>query len=283
MESNQIPINIVISSGGAKGYAAFAIFEKIMEHYAEETNIVEMAGSSVGAILVGIFGKAERREVNKLHQYKEFFSKITKKQLLKLYVPADPRKGLISHSHIKNFFKKQMGINENIEELDTKITIVATRIPDMKPEYFKKGSLIDAIMASISIPAIFPAYSYNGKKYLDGGITDPIPWRAIENKRYAKNIIIDLYGGETNYYKNHYKENIYDNLLISLHTLIEEIAYYSLKEVKRKKNWFVFSPFEKLDVKADSMMDFARFKEIYQIGIEEWETKYEKFDKWLKK
>ncbi len=282
ISNKRIPVNIIISSGGSRGYAAFAIFEKIIEYYGNEIEIKEMAGSSIGAVLVGIFGKAERRKIESLHEYKKFFSRMTKKQFLKLYAPADPRRGLVSHSRIKKFFYEELGIMENIEDLDVKVTIAATRIPQMKVEYLREGPLIDAIMCSISIPGIFPSYIYKGNHYLDGGIRDPIPWRAIRNEKYAKNIVIDLYGGRTHSYKNNYKENIYNNLMISLDALLEEISALSIREIRGKENWFIFSPFANKEVKVYSTFDFVKFKEIYKIGLEEWEAKQEIFEKWLR-
>jgi NTE family protein len=51
--------------------------------------------------------------------------------------------------------------------------------------YFNNGELIPACVASCSIPAIFNPVHLNGKLYVDGGILDNLPVKAIrKSMRY---------------------------------------------------------------------------------------------------
>ena len=62
-----------------------------------------------------------------------------------------------------------------IEELPIEYTAVAADITREKEVWLKRGSLFDAIRASISLPLFFAPYELNGKQLLDGGILNPVP------------------------------------------------------------------------------------------------------------
>ena len=76
--------------------------------------------------------------------------------------------------------KKSVELKKIIDEKyfsDTKIplTIIATDLKTGKEIKIKKGKLIDAVLASISIPGIFPPYKIDDKLLVDGGISNPTP------------------------------------------------------------------------------------------------------------
>jgi NTE family protein len=41
--------------------------------------------------------------------------------------------------------------------------------------WFSRGSLFDAIRASISIPTVFRPHTYQGRRLVDGGLLNPVP------------------------------------------------------------------------------------------------------------
>ncbi len=67
------------------------------------------------------------------------------------------------------------------EELTVPFACVATNIDDAVEHWFEAGDLASAVLASASIPAVFPAVEIDGVRYLDGAIVDDVPvQRAVE-------------------------------------------------------------------------------------------------------
>ncbi|MBS1848723.1 MAG: patatin-like phospholipase family protein [Actinobacteria bacterium] len=70
---------------------------------------------------------------------------------------------------------------DHFDELDVPFECVATDIDDAAEHWFTSGSILPAVLASASIPAVFPAVEVDGRRYLDGGIVDDVPvQRAVE-------------------------------------------------------------------------------------------------------
>lgn len=65
--------------------------------------------------------------------------------------------------------------------LEVPFECVATNIDDAAEHWFSSGELVPAVLASASIPAVFPAVEIDGVRYLDGAIVDDVPvQRAVE-------------------------------------------------------------------------------------------------------
>src|SRR6202790_3421509 len=61
------------------------------------------------------------------------------------------------------------------DQLPIPFRCVATDLNTLSPVVFSKGSVAQAIRASISIPGIFPPVKYNDHYLVDGAIVDNLP------------------------------------------------------------------------------------------------------------
>ncbi|MFH1849120.1 MAG: patatin-like phospholipase family protein [archaeon] len=67
----------------------------------------------------------------------------------------------------------EMRINaRRFSELSGRLIINATEYSDGGNVFFEDGSLIDAVIASCSIPPFFPPHDFNGGLYIDGSINE---------------------------------------------------------------------------------------------------------------
>ena len=67
------------------------------------------------------------------------------------------------------------------EELAVPFQCVATDLVGVREVWFRSGPLIEPILASAALPAVYPAVEIDGVRYLDGGIVDDVPMsRAVE-------------------------------------------------------------------------------------------------------
>lgn len=78
-------------------------------------------------------------------------------------------------------------------EYPGKVFCVLTNLDTAKPEYIEVPRDDHRWLypqASCALPILFPVYTINGTKYMDGGITDSIPYKKAFREGCDKNIVI---------------------------------------------------------------------------------------------
>ena len=83
--------------------------------------------------------------------------------------------------------------HETFQNSPCNFTAVATNCETGKTEYFEKSECEDifaAVRASSSLPLISPMVEINGKKLLDGGITNAVPYQKAIDEGYEKLVIV---------------------------------------------------------------------------------------------
>ena len=58
---------------------------------------------------------------------------------------------------------------------------VSTDLNDVKPVVFARGSIPDAVRASVAIPGIFPPFELNGHEFVDGEVLENLPTPALKD------------------------------------------------------------------------------------------------------
>lgn len=68
-----------------------------------------------------------------------------------------------------------------IEDLHTEFQCVAASIEKARERWFDSGPLVDALLASSAVPALFPPVEIDGEHFYDGGLVDSVPLgRAVD-------------------------------------------------------------------------------------------------------
>ena len=81
-------------------------------------------------------------------------------------------RGLLEHVHAKD---------RRIEDLPIRFQCVAACIERAAEHWFTEGSLIDSILASSAVPALFPPVEIGGEHFYDGGLVNSVPLtRAVD-------------------------------------------------------------------------------------------------------
>jgi len=180
-KKESMKVGLALGSGGIWGATHIGLLKVL-----EENNIQPdyIAGSSAGAIIGACY--ALNPHVDELEKK---FSSLTKWEIMKLMDLAIPKISFIHGKKIRNFFKELI---EDKSFSDTKIPlqIIATDINSGEEIVIKKGKLIDAIMASISIPAIFPPIKLNNRLLVDGGLINPTPINKV--KEMGSDVVIGM-------------------------------------------------------------------------------------------
>ncbi len=84
-------------------------------------------------------------------------------------------------SELRLILQQVHGADRRIEDLETPFQCVAASIEKAAEHWFTEGPLIDAILASSAIPALFPPVEIDGEHFYDGGLVNSVPvGRAVE-------------------------------------------------------------------------------------------------------
>ena len=177
-------VSLVLGSGGARGLAHIGVI-----HWLEENgyDIRSVSGCSMGALVGGVYA------CGKLDVFEEWMCAVSRLDIVRLIDISWGRQGLVDGERIMTALKDLIG-DRLIEELPIEYTAVASDIEREREVWLKRGSLFDAIRASISLPLFFIPAEMNGVKLLDGGILNPVPIAPTFEDHTDMTIAVDLGG-----------------------------------------------------------------------------------------
>jgi NTE family protein len=61
------------------------------------------------------------------------------------------------------------------EEARVPVQVVATSLTSGRARWFSSGPVVEAVLASAALPAVFPPVLIEGEAYIDGGVVDNVP------------------------------------------------------------------------------------------------------------
>jgi len=170
MTDKQYNIGLVLSGGGARGFAHLGVL-----HALNEKGIYPdvISGTSAGAIIGALY--ADGLTPGEILKLMEGSSR------LDFMRPALPREGLLQINGISKILKSSLRAKK-FEDLKIPLFVTATDLNNGKAVYFSEGEILDPVIASASIPVVFQPVKINDISYVDGGVLDNLPIRPIENK-----------------------------------------------------------------------------------------------------
>lgn len=159
---------LALGGGGARGLAHIGVLQVLEE---EGLPVRAVAGTSVGAE-VGAFLAVGMP----LPELVSLATSFDWKRTLQLFLPDLPTGGLASGKNIIEFLNNSLGRERVIEELPIGYAAVAADLETGQQVVLDRGSLIDAVRASVSMPAVLAPYSLGGRLLVDGGVVNPVPF-----------------------------------------------------------------------------------------------------------
>ena len=263
-------IGLVLEGGGMRGLFSAGVLDALLE--LKELSVNGIVGVSSGAL----FG------VNYVSKQKERAVRYNKKY-------ADDKRYMGLHSWIttgnavnKDFafyelpYKLDVFDNETFKKAETDFYVVMTNVESGKPEYVlieDAFAQMEYLRATSALPFASKIIEINGKKYLDGGISDSIPIDFCESLGYDK-IIAVLTRPEGTYkedklgflYKLVYRK--YPNLVNSLLNMATdyEKVLAKIKDLENKGKIFVVRPPEVLKIgRLEKNRD--KIQKVYDTGL----------------
>mgnify|MGYP001132243884 CR=1 FL=1 len=134
-----------------------------------------VVGSSAGAAVGALYATAT------LEKFKKLISGLTLMDAFSRYAdPVFPVSGLFAGKKARKFLSDLFG-DARIEDLPVHYIAVATDILTGETVPITKGSLVDAVMASISMPGILKPVILGDRILTDGGVSDPLPLDVLKD------------------------------------------------------------------------------------------------------
>ena len=172
----------VLGGGGRWGAVEVGMIKAL-----DEVGIVPdlILGTSIGAFNGAVIADYPGREgVDRLTG---FWEEVTGTDLLqtgffdRALRVATLKPALHDTSELRRLVEHAIHPETRIEDLHTPFQCVAASIENFAEHWFDSGPLVDAVLASSAVPALFPPVEIDGEHFYDGGLVDSVPLgRAVE-------------------------------------------------------------------------------------------------------
>ena len=177
---NTKDVALALSSGGARGLAHIGAIEELESN---GYHITSIAGCSMGALIGGVYA------AGKLEEFREWMKTIDRKKMLELTDFSFSINHLVKGNRIIEAIMDFVP-DIAIEELPIPYCAVATDLKAGREVVIDKGSLFEAIRASISLPSFYEPVQRDGMILIDGGVINPIPLNRV--KRNTGDILVGV-------------------------------------------------------------------------------------------
>ena len=273
-DRNDLKVALVLSGGGAKGYAHLGVL-RVLEK--EDIKIDYIAGTSIGALVGTLYSIGYSiDEIEKvldnlnIENFLESGSDLTgldldKKETLKKYsfyinfdnelnysLPKGLRETEELYLVVKNLLKNYEN-TKNFNNFPIPLRVVATNLNTGETKSFSEGDIAKILTASMAIPTIFEPVEVNGALYVDGLVSRNLP--VEEAYDMGADLVIASDVGTPVVKKDNY------NILSVLNQMIAIQSSYITKDSKEKAT-ILISP----DIKNISATDTTKRKDLIDLG-----------------
>lgn len=283
-EQKRPKIGLVLSGGGAKGFAHIGVLKVIEE---AGIKIDYIGGTSMGAVIGGLYASGYNAT-----QIDSIFHKVNFDELLNDYIPRSAKsfyekrndesyalslpfsnfkvgipqalsKGLYNFNLLSRLTRHVRQVND-FNQLPTPFLCIGTNIETGQQVVLNKGNLAQAMLASAAFPTLFTPIEIDGQLLIDGGVANNFPVDEVKNLGADLIIGVDVQDGlwDKNQLKNATK------------ILVQITNLHSIEQMKNKiKGTDIYiTP----DIKNFGVLSFDRGREIIQRGEEAAFAVYEK-------
>lgn len=175
-------IALVLSGGGARGIAHIGVIQELEKR---DYNITSIAGTSMGSIIGAFYA------MGKLDVFTETLLTIDKRKTFQLLDFSLGTLGLVKGDKIIKFLKDIIP-DENIEDFPIPYVALASNLRTKEEVRFEKGSVYEAIRASISIPSFFTPVEVADGLLIDGGVLNNLPLKHIQRNEGDHLFAVDV-------------------------------------------------------------------------------------------
>src|SRR5215208_127680 len=157
-------ITLALGGGGSKGNAHIGVIRRLEK---EGYRIRAVAGTSFGGLVAAFYALGYSAD-----KLEELFATADQSQ----FYGHGPNDGpsLIGLAGVTRLLEETIG-DCTFADLKLPCILTAVDLKSGKEVFLSKGRLVDAILATIAMPGVFPARYTEGLELVDGATLDPVP------------------------------------------------------------------------------------------------------------
>ena len=194
-------IGLVLSGGGAKGFAHIGVL-KVLEEAGIKIDYI--GGTSMGAVIGGLYASGYNAS-----QIDSIFTQTNFDELINDYIPRSSKnfygkkndelyavvlpfsnfrigipealsKGMYNYNLLTSLTRNVRHVRD-FNKLPTPFLCIATNIETGEEVLLNKGSLVQAMMASSAFPSLFTPVEIDGNLLVDGGVVNNYPIKEVRD------------------------------------------------------------------------------------------------------
>lgn len=158
-------LGICLSGGGARGIAHIGVLKALEEH-----NIFPqfVSGASAGSIIGTLYASGKSID--------EILDIVYNANIFKIFSFSSIglTRGFAKLTYLREILQEELQ-SHDFEALPSKLFVCVSNINKGKWAIIKSGNIIDAVVASSSIPLVFEPVKIRGEFYVDGGLLNNFP------------------------------------------------------------------------------------------------------------
>jgi NTE family protein len=157
-------ITLALGGGGAKGNAHVGVIRRLEK---EGVRVRGIAGTSFGGLIAVLYGLGFSPDT-----IEDTFASVDQSQFYG-HAPNDGP-SLLGLAGVTRLLEERIG-DRTFADLKLPCVLTAVDLKSGKEVLLSQGRLVDAMLATIAMPGIFPARYIDGLELVDGGTLDPVP------------------------------------------------------------------------------------------------------------
>lgn len=173
-------LGLALGGGGARGGAHIGVL-RVLSEVGYRPDVV--VGTSVGGAVAVMLGAGWSVE-----QSEQFFTQTDFSKLLYLDRAGQ---GLMGNEQLRAELERQFG-KADLRDLSPKVAIMTADIRNGQRVLLDQGSVVEAVVASMAVPGLFPPVPWGNYLLVDGGITDNVPTQAAYQLGARRVVAVDL-------------------------------------------------------------------------------------------
>jgi len=157
-------VTLALGGGGAKGNAHIGVL-RVLER--EGVSIRGLAGTSIGGLMGAVYMAGTHPD-----EMLDRFSALDQEILF----GRGPEEGpaLLGLMRVEDLLRDWLGAR-TFEDLPAPLALTSVDLISGRQVILDRGDLVDAMLATIAIPGIFPSRKWGPYELVDGGLIDPVP------------------------------------------------------------------------------------------------------------
>ena len=175
-------LGLALGAGGSRGVAHIGFLRALEEEGIKPDYI---CGCSMGSVVGAAYASGMSP--------REMWSIVAKLRILDLISPSKQRGGLFGTKKMRQQLLKHIG-DISFEDLKIPFHCVAVDMCTQTLVEFSEGNVLDAVVASSSIPAVFHPLDKNGMRLIDGGVLERVPVKQVKDMGADVVVAVDVLG-----------------------------------------------------------------------------------------